>query len=319
MRFPVAVRKSAKTSQKAILTLSRLAWAASKSPGLILAVLVLALMSGPTARAQQNSEVGPGDTLRVCADPGNLPFSNRKGEGFENRIAQLVASELKVPVRYYFAPQGPGFVANTLNTRLCDIIIGYASGADIVLHTNPYYRSVYVLLAKKGGELDGVTNLDDPRLPGKRLGLIAATPPVDYLVARGMIKDAQTYALLVDRRYDAPAETMLADLVAGKIDGALLWGPIGGYLAKKSQTQLAVMPLIHEKDGPELSYHITFGVRHGEQEWKHRLNAVIRARQADINRVLIEYGVPLLNDDGALIDAQGDLTGATPPHAQPRN
>ena len=239
--------------------------------------------------------------MRVCADPSNLPFSNRKGEGFENRIAELVAGELKIPLRYYFAPQGPGFVTNTLNTRLCDVIMGYASGADIVLHTNPYYRSVYVLLAKKGGELDGVTSLDDPRLKGKRLGVIAATPPADYLVARGMIKDARTYALLVDHRYDSPAATMVADLTSGAIDGALLWGPIGGYLAKKSQAQVAVMPLINETDGPALAYHITFGIRHGEQEWKHRLNKVIQARQADINRILLDYGVPLLDDEGALI------------------
>ena len=173
------------------------------------------------------------DALRVCADPANMPFSSHDKSGFENKIADLVGAELKLPVRYYWLPQGPGFVRNTLSTGLCDLIIGYASGADIVQHTNPYYRSTYVLVVRSGGPLDGITTLEDPRLKGRKLGVIAATPPVDHLLRLGLLADAKTYSLLVDRRFASPAEEALADLAAGTIDGALLWGPVGGYYASQ--------------------------------------------------------------------------------------
>lgn len=275
------------------------------------AAFLLALFASEDLRAQHIPETVTRDVLRVCADPANMPFSNRQGEGFENRIAEIVASELKVPLRYYWLPQGPGFIRNTLQTGLCDLVLGYASGADIVQHTNPYYRSTYVLVVKKGGALDGVKSLDDPRLKDKRLGVTAATPPADYLLAQGLMANARTYALLVDRRYAAPADEMIADLAAGKIDGALLWGPIGGYLAKKAGNTLEAVPLLEEKNGPPLTYRITFGIRHSEIEWKHRLEGVIRKRQGDINKVLQDYGVPLLDEDNRLIKARADTPGRT--------
>jgi quinoprotein dehydrogenase-associated probable ABC transporter substrate-binding protein len=253
--------------------------------------------------AQEVPDVVARDVLRVCADPQNMPFSNRKGQGFENRIAEIVADELKVPLRYYWLSHGPGFVANTLGIKLCDVVMGYAAGADPVQHTNPYYRSVYVLLIKPGAGLDGVDRLSDPRLLGKRLGVIAATPPADHLLDEGLLATAKSYALLVDRSTETPAEDMIADLVAGRIDGALLWGPIGGDLARRSSEPLTVVPLLHERERPPLSYRITFGIRHNEQDWKRRLNQAIRKRQADFDRVLLDFGVPLLDDDGRLIAA----------------
>jgi quinoprotein dehydrogenase-associated probable ABC transporter substrate-binding protein len=232
-----------------------------------------------------------------------MPLSNRQEQGFENRIADIVAAELKVPLRYYWLPQGPGFVANTLGTRLCDVVMGYAAGAEPVQHTNPYYRSVYVLVVSSGGDLDGVDRLSDPRLKAKRLGVVAGSPPADHLLEEDLLATAKSYAMIVDRRSESPADDMIADLAAGRIDGAILWGPVGGYLARRSPVPLTVIPLVHERDRPPLAYRITFGVRHNEQDWKRRLNDVIRKRQADFDRVLLDFGVPIIDDADRLITA----------------
>jgi quinoprotein dehydrogenase-associated probable ABC transporter substrate-binding protein len=278
----------------------RLAWAAERL-GLAAAALIWLGLGAPAAldQAQTLPDLVAKDALRVCADPAAMPFSNRQGEGFENKIAAIVAEELKVPLRTFWLPQGPGFVRNTLSTGLCDVIMGYASGADIVDHTNPYYRSTYVLVVRTGGPLDSVTTLEDDRLKGRTLGVIAATPPVDHLLRLGLLAKAKTYSLLVDRRFASPAEEALHDLAAGTIDGALLWGPIGGYYARRQAVPMTVIPLVKETQRPSLSFRITFGIRPGESSWKHRLNAVIKASQAEIDHVLADYGVPLLPDIGA--------------------
>lgn len=273
------------------------------------ALLGIVLLSPSGARGQQIPSSVSADALRVCADPANMPFSDRKKEGFENRIADIVAEELKMPVRYYFMPQGPGFVRNSLGSRLCDVVIGYAAESGPVLHTNPYYTSAYVLVVKAGGPLDGVDHLDDPRLQGRKLGLMAATPPADHLLAHGLIGNAKTYHLLVDHRYNSSAQEMLADLEAGAIDGALLWGPTAGYYVKKASVPLKAVPLLKETERPVLTYRITMGVRPTDHEWKQQLNAILKKRAADIDRVLLDYGVPLLDDDDQLITAQ-NLPGA---------
>jgi quinoprotein dehydrogenase-associated probable ABC transporter substrate-binding protein len=261
---------------------------------------VLGLAPPLAAHAQQLPDLVTPDTLRVCSDPENMPFSNRKGEGFENRIAEIIANELKIPVRYYWLQQGPGFVRNTLGQKLCDVIIGYAAGTELVQHSNPYYRSTYVVLVKRGGPLAGLTRLADPRLKGKRIGVIAATPPVDHLVDLGLTDQMKSYALMLDRRYEWPAQEMVADLLADRIDAAVLWGPIGGYLAK-AHGELEAVPLLHESDRPPLTYWITLAMRPNELEWKRTLNTVLRRREADITKVLLDYGVPLLDEEGNLI------------------
>ncbi|MFG1401374.1 substrate-binding domain-containing protein [Xanthobacter sediminis] len=268
------------------------------------------LLSSTGAQGQTIPSSVSADALRVCADPANMPFTSREGEGFENRIAAIVADELKVPVRYYYMPQGPGFVRNSLGKRLCDVVIGYAAGADPVLHTNPYYQSVYVLVVKAGGPLDGVAALSDPRLKGARLGLVAGTPPADHLLALGLIGSARTYSLLVDRRFDSPPEEMLADLAKGDLDGAILWGPSAGYFAGHAGAPLKVVPLLHEAERPPLAYRITMGVRPTDHAWKQTLNQVLRKRAADIDAVLLDYGVPLLDDDGQLITTAGASRGS---------
>jgi mxaJ protein len=267
------------------------------------AAACLAFVGLVGASAQELPDVVARNVLRVCADPANLPFSNRQEQGFENRIAEIVADELGVPLRYYWLSHGPGFVTNTLNAKLCDLVIGYAAGAEPLQNSNPYYRSVYVLIVRRGGDIDGVERLSDARLKGKRFGVVAGTPPADHLLEEGLLASAKNYALLVDRRHEFPAEEMIGDLAAGRIDGALLWGPIGGYLARRAPEPLAVIPLVHEHDRPPLAYRITFGLRHNELEWKRRVNEIIRKRQSDLDRVLLDFGVPLLDEHDRLITA----------------
>lgn len=272
--------------------------------GAVLAALALLVGAPSRAPAQQVPELVTRDILRVCADPANMPFSNRKGQGFENRIAEIVAAELKVPLRYYWLSQGPGFVRNTLGLNLCDLIIGYAAGTELTQHSNPYYRSVYAALVRRDGPLAGLTQLSDPRLRDKRIGLTAATPPADHLTGLGLIDRVKSYSLLVDRRYESPADEMAADLLAGRIDVAILWGPIAGPLAK-AHPEIELKPLVNEKERPPLAFRITMAMRPNEIEWKRTINTILRRREGEITKALLEYGVPLVDEEGKVIMAGG--------------
>lgn len=248
--------------------------------------------------------------LRVCADPANMPFSDRNKQGFENKIADIVADQLKEPVRYLWAPSGPGFARNTLNADLCDVVIGYAVGSDVMQSTNPYYRSTYVLVTRKGSPLAGVKGLDDPALKGRKLGVFAATPPVDVMLKRGLMDQAIVYPLLVDHRFDSPLAKLIADLNASTIDAAIVWGPLVGLDVKKSDGALVMSPLLDDASKPGFSYRISFGIRHDEPDWKHKLEAVERERAADIGKVLVDYNVPLITDAGTLVATADAAKGA---------
>ena len=263
-----------------------------------LCALLLMTAGAREARAQHLPDLVTTDVLRVCSDPGNMPYSERKGDGFENRIAAIVADELKVKVRYYWLAQGPGFVRNTLGTGLCDVIIG-TSGGDIVQATNPYYRSAYALVTRQG-EFAGVKTLDDPKLKDREIGLIAGTPPSDRLGSLGLtphVRSYVPYAFAADRMHQTVAAEVVADLAAKKLDAAVLWGPSAGWLAKQSGIAMDVVPLLAEPDRPPLSFRVSMGVRLSESDWKRTLNTVLRKRRTDIERVLREYDVPLLDED----------------------
>jgi quinoprotein dehydrogenase-associated probable ABC transporter substrate-binding protein len=258
---------------------------------------------GGSARAAEGVRVDLVDrtSLRVCADPANMPFSNEKGEGFENKIAEIVASELKVPVSYVWFPQAIGFIRQTLFARRCDVVIGYAQGDELVLNTNHYYRSVYTLVYRKGNGLDGVETLADPRLKNLRIGVIAGTPPSATMAKLGLMARARPYPLMVDRRFESPAENMIADIRSGEIDAGVLWGPMAGHFAANGGEKLEVVPLLKETVGPRMAYRITFGVRNLEDEWKRQLNEIIAKRQGDIDAVLLSFGVPLVDEQDKLI------------------
>ncbi|GJE60312.1 rare earth element methanol dehydrogenase accessory protein XoxJ [Methylobacterium trifolii] len=258
------------------------------------------------ARAQHLPDLVTTDVLRVCGDPGNMPFSQRKEDGFENKIATIVADELKVKVRYYWLTQGPGFVRNTLGTGLCDIIMGSALGTDLVQNTNPYYRSAYTLVTRRG-EFTGVATLSDPKLKGKRIGVIAGTPPVNRMGELGLISGMKAYApyqLDPARKNQTVGAEIVADLAAKDLDAAILWGPAAGWLARQSGTAMDVVPLLGEPDRPPLTYRISMGVRIGENDWKRALNTILRKRKDDIEKVLRDYDVPLLDEEeNKLLDA----------------
>lgn len=264
----------------------------------------LMMATAPTAALAQGAGLGAAgelvdpDILRVCADPSNMPFSDESGQGFENKLAELVAEKTgRKSVSYTWFPMVMGFVRNTLRANRCDIIMGFAQGDELVQNTNAYYRSAYVLVFKKGSGLDGVETIDDPKLAGKRLGVVQGTPPSANMARANLMKAAKVYPLMVDTRVmPSVAELMIKDLLDGRIDGAVVWGPMGGYYAKKSGADLAVVPLVNEKTGSRMTYRITMGVRPSDQEWKRTLNRLIKDNQKEINRLLLDFDVPLLDE-----------------------
>jgi quinoprotein dehydrogenase-associated probable ABC transporter substrate-binding protein len=268
------------------------------------AVLGLGLFVVGRANAQApglgaSAELVDPKTFRVCADPRNLPFSNEAGEGFENKLAELFAGKLGEPISYTYYPQVIGFVRNTLNALRCDVIMGAAVGDDLVQTSNPYYHTTYALVFKPGNGLDGIVSLEDPRLKVKHIGIVAGTPPATILAEQGLMMLARPYALTVDTRIDAPTRTMVNDIASGQIDTGVLWGPIAGYYAQRATPRLMVVPLLKEHE--RMDFRIALGVRRTDQDWKRKLNRLIAENKAEIDRLLTEYGVPLLDEQGNLV------------------
>jgi quinoprotein dehydrogenase-associated probable ABC transporter substrate-binding protein len=270
---------------------------------LILFVAMAALVLGrDVARAQSSDgtdlsiELIDPKVLRVCADPRNMPFSNEKGEGFENKLAELFAARLNKTIAYTYFPQATGFVRMTLGSHRCDVIMGFPQGDELVQGTNPYYRTAYALIVKPGSGLDDVATLEDPRLKGKHIGIVAGTPPATNMAVAGLMADAKPYPLMIDTRVDSSAEAMINDLTSGTIDAGILWGPMAGFYAKKSTPPLHVTALVNETTGPKLVYRIGMGVRAADQNWKRQLNRLIQESQGDINKILLDFGVPLLDE-----------------------
>lgn len=252
----------------------------------------------------QTSDLVSATAFRVCADPAAYPVSDESGRGYENRLAGLFARELGLPVEYIWYPMATGFIRNTLRTNRCDVVMGYAQGDEMVLNTNHYLTSSYVLIVPADGPLSGVGTLSDHALQGRRIGIVAGSPPATHLARNGLIGLARPYPLMVDRRYEDPAGDMLRDLAAGETDAAILWGPIGGPLVREGYPGLKAVPLIAEALPPRLVYRITLGVRPGEKVWQRKLNSLIRRNRAEIDTILRDAGVPLLNDMGtAPLDA----------------
>ncbi|MBV1707612.1 MAG: quinoprotein dehydrogenase-associated putative ABC transporter substrate-binding protein [Hyphomicrobiales bacterium] len=260
--------------------------------------LALMLCAYGASRAQQTNpavELVDPRVLRVCADPSDLPLSNDKGEGYENKIAALLATSLHKRLAYTYYPASTGFLRNTLMKFRCDLVMGEPQGVGSVQATNPYFATAYALVFKPGTGLDGITTLEDPRLKSKRIGLIAGTPPATNIEADHLMGHVRSYPLVVDTRFHLSTVHMIKDIESGKIDVGVLWGPMAGYFAKESKPPLRVVPLVHEKSGPAMAYRMVMGVRPSDQDWKRQLNGVIAAHQAEITQILKSYGVPLLD------------------------
>ena len=257
--------------------------------------LLACLFSPALAHAQLAPDLVSHTDLRVCADPSNLPFSNQKGEGYENKIAELVASELHLHVSYTWFPDSQGFVRGTLMKNRCDVIMGTVSGAEDVSTTDAYYHTGYVMLTRTA---DNITTNDvgDWHIAGRRFGLIAATPPTDLVVQHNLMDQTAIYQLVVDTRLDQPGRAMVQDLAAGRIDVALLWGPIAGYYTQHDHLPLRLTFLDAQGVHVRLDYHIAMGVRPGDVDFRRRLNQVIARDQPQITQILRDYGVPLLDE-----------------------
>ena len=261
-------------------------------------VLAAALFSLAVPASAQTSDLVSRTAFRVCADPANVPMSSEDGSGYENRVAELFADRLGLPLQYTWYPMATGFIRNTLGANRCDVVIGYAQGEELVLNTNHYMTSAYAIVVPKDGPLADVTELSDPRLQGLRIGIVAGSPPATHMARNGLIGRAKPYPLVVDRRVESPVVDMLDDVDSGETDAAILWGPLAGPLVKSDHPDLAVTPLLGETLPPKMFYRITMGVRQGEKVWQRELNSLIRRNQAEIDAILTEAGVPLLNDMG---------------------
>ena len=253
-------------------------------------LLVAQALSTGAVRAQA-------PTLRVCGDPDNLPFSNERLEGFENRIAAVVAAELGATPAYAWWPHQRGLVRNTIDAGTCDVIFGIPEGLDFVLWTRPYYRSSYVMAYRSDRGYD-LRSLDAPELQRLRIGVHINTPPEESLARRGLLDNISTYSLFFDPRGDRDRpRKLLDDLVAGVVDVAVAWGPLAGYAATRLNAPLELVPL-EDEPGVPLSFDISMGVAKGNDELKGRLETAIDRRQTEILAILEEYGVPLVPAGG---------------------
>ena len=256
----------------------------------ILTVLLLVAISPPLAWQAWGGHI---EELRVCGDPDNLPFSNKKLEGFENKIAEVIAKEMGVPLTYYWRPHQRGLIRGTLRAGQCDVFISIPEGWDPVLWTKPYYRSGYVLVYPKARGFQ-IKSLDDPVLERLKIGVYVNSPPAEALAEKGIMKNVVGYNLLYDHKQDRPGK-IIEDLIAGEIDVAAVWGPVAGYFVKKLNASfLEVAPLLDGGPATPFTFEFSMGVREGDKALKADLEQAISKRQAEIRKILEDYGVPLL-------------------------
>jgi quinoprotein dehydrogenase-associated probable ABC transporter substrate-binding protein len=249
--------------------------------------------------------------LKVCADPYMLPFSNRKEEGYENKIAQLLAKKLGLKLKYEFFPQRIGFIRNTLRAESeegigykCDLVISAPSNFELAATTDPYFTSTYVLVYAKGRKLDSIT---EPAMLSKfvneggneiKIGLPDRGPQQLWVFYNELMGSMVRYQGQSGDPKVNPGQQMVEDVAAGKIDATIIWGPTAGYFAKQFEddAELVLLPLKDDPEKPEMrfTYSFSMAVRYGEKAWKDKINNLIKENKAEIDKILIEYGVPLI-------------------------
>ena len=251
------------------------------------------------AFARPAAGVQPSASLRVCADPNNLPFSNRAREGFENRIAELIGRELGKPVEYMWWAQRRGFVRNTLSSGQCDLVVGTSAGMEMLATTRPYYKSTYVFLSRHDRHLN-IRSFDDPTLARLKIGVqligddFVNTPPAHALANRGMTKNLVGFPVYGDYRLPNPPSRIVEAVATGKVDVAVVWGPLAGYFASRVGVPLDVVPVRPQLDLPYLPFvfDIAMGVRRGDSTFRAQLDGIIERRRSTIDSILAAYGVP---------------------------
>ena len=254
--------------------------------------LVAALLIAAGASARE---------LRVCADPNNLPFSNERGDGFENKIVALVAEELGATVEYTWWAQRRGFLRNTLKAGLCDLVPGMPSNMEGLRTTAPYYRSTYVFVTRADGP--GIASFNDPVLRDLRIGVQLVgddgwnTPPAHALSRRGLTQNVRGYTLYGDYSQPNPPARIVAAVADGEIDAAVAWGPMAGYFATRQAVPLQVAPVRPQFDGPQLPmvWDISMAVRKDDEALRQEVDAALSRRRGDVDAILAVYGVPRLD------------------------
>lgn len=247
----------------------------------------------------------PQRVLRVCADPNNLPFTNDRGEGFENRIVEIIAADLGARVEYTWHAQRRGFIRETLRAGLCDVVAGVPSSFELALPTRPYYRSSYVFVYRRDSGL-GIRSLDDTALHDLRVGVqvigddYSNSPPAHALANRGVVGNLVGFSVLGDYTEETPAARIMDAVADGTIDVAVVWGPLAGWYTRRHGLPLALVPVEPEVDLPFLPFvfDIAMGVRRTDTALKDELDAVLVRRAREIDAVLDEYGVPRLRRPG---------------------
>ncbi len=273
--------------------------------------IALLLAAAPAAHAGEG-KAGGRDALRVCQDPNNLPFANDKEEGFENRIAELLGKHLGVPVTYFNYPQRFVFIRNTLRYKLpgedypCDVIIGLPVGYDQVAVTKPYYRSTYAMIFPQGKGLDDVDSVDEflalgpERLSKLRIGLYDKSPVSRWMDRHNLVDQGVPYQTINVAMDHYVGDIIDKDLAGGKIDLAIVWGPVAGYYASKFNPPMKVLPLKSEP-GIQFDFAFGMGIRRGEPEWKAQLEGFLDTHQAQIAEILKTYHVPLVEGDAKVV------------------
>ena len=255
------------------------------------------------------------DAFRVCADPNNMPLSNENKQGYENRIAEIFAADLGVPLEFTWFPQRRGFIRNTLRADdpmrdgyKCDVVMGLPKGFELAITTKPYFRSTYALVFRKHQEgLENITsaedflNLDENIKKQLRIGIFSQTAAATWLLRNGLMKQVVPFTTMSGDPAEYPGQIIERELIGGAIDVAILWGPIAGYFVDHSdKVELTMVPVFSEP-GIKFDFAISMGVRFGDGERKQALEELIDRHAAEIETVLKEYNVPLLAEDGSLL------------------
>ena len=264
-----------------------------------LVVSAVSLLSFAAAGTRVSKANAATRTLRVCADPNNLPFSNDKGEGFENKIAELAARDMGARVEYTWWAQRRGFIRNTLNASLCDIVIGVPASFDLTAVTNPYYRSSYVFVTRHDRNLH-IRSYDDPVLRKLRIGVQlvgddgANTPPVHSLGQRGIRGNLKGYLVYGDYRQPNPPARIIDGVTKGEVDVAIVWGPLAGYFAARQSVKLDITPVSPQVDLPFMPqvFDVSMGVRRQDKALRDTLDAILEREKGAIGSILDSYNVP---------------------------
>jgi mxaJ protein len=266
--------------------------AAVRTHSLLALPLMVALLLPSTADAKRE--------LRACADPNNLPYSNDKGEGFENKIAEIIADEMNAKLTYTWWAQRRGFIRNTLDAYECDLVLGISAGHGMVVSTRPYYRSHYVFVSRKADGLE-LASIRDPRLRDLKIGVqligedYINTPPAHALGMQGIVDNVSGYMVYGDGS-EAPQAPIISAVAKGEIDVAAVWGPLAGYYAKKSDVALDLVRIPDNRSfgNMRFEFDVAMGVRKGDLLLQREIDSIIEVRADDISAVLTEFGVPQL-------------------------